>query len=130
MSNFRVQLDDPRMVNDPTITPPKPAFESFTEPKRRAKRPFVVVGAVIASIIMIAGIGGFLYYQSLKRTPQYSLALLVDAAKHDDKQTVNELIDIDAVVDDFMPQIMTKPVELYGPSIPASLLQEITTLPH
>src|SRR5258706_12922430 len=109
MSNFRVQLDEPTVRHE--VGASKPVFDGFTEPKRRSRRPFAIAGAVILSIIAIASVSGFLYYQSLKRTPQYSLALLVDAAKRDDKQTVNQFIDIDAVVDDFMPQIMTKAVE-------------------
>jgi len=93
-----------------------------------SKRPFAIAGLVFLSVLVIAGIGVFLYYQSLKSTPQYSLALLVDAAKRDDQQTINELIDIDAVVDDFMPQILTKAVELYGRGMPSSVIQRMTAI--
>jgi len=93
-----------------------------------SKRSFRVIAAVIFSILLAAGVGGFLYYQSLKRTPQYSLALLVDAAKRDDQQTINQLIDIDAVVDDFMPQIMLKAVELYGRGMPPAIIDKMTAL--
>ena len=48
---------------------------------------------------------GCLYWRSLRSTPQYSLALLVDAAKRGDNAAVDSLIDSDAVVDDFMPQV-------------------------
>ena len=93
-----------------------------------SKRPFTIAAVVASSILLIAGVGGLLYYQSLKDTPQYSLALLVDAAKRDDRQTINELIDIDAVVDDFMPQIISKAVELYGRGMPTVIVDKIAKL--
>ncbi|MEP6787831.1 MAG: hypothetical protein ABJB40_05325 [Acidobacteriota bacterium] len=93
-----------------------------------SKRPFAIAGLVVLSVLVVAGVGGLLYYQSLKRTPQYSLALLVDAAKHDDQQTINQLIDIDAVVDDFMPQILSKAVELYGRGMPPVIIDKMTAL--
>lgn len=92
------------------------------------KHPVAIAGLVFLSVLVIAGVGGFLYYQSLKRTPQYSLALLVDAAKRDDPQTINELIDIDAVVEDFVPQIMTKAVELYGRGMPSVVVEKVAKL--
>lgn len=92
------------------------------------KRPFLLAVIVVASLLVVAGGGAFLYYQSLKETPQYSLALIVDAAKRDDKGAVNELIDIDAVVDDFMPQIIKKAVELYGRGMPEAVVQKVAQI--
>jgi hypothetical protein len=93
-----------------------------------SKRAFKIAGILLLSILLIACGGGFIYYRSLMNTPQYSLALIVDAAKRDDKATINELIDIDAVVDDFMPQIFKKAVELYGRGMPDAVVQKIATL--
>ena len=92
-----------------------------------SKRPFAIAGFVVLAVVAIAGIGGFLYYQSLKRTPQYSLALLVDAAKRDDKTEIESLIDINAVVDDFMPQVTDKAVELYGRGLPPQVIDRVAT---
>lgn len=92
------------------------------------KRPFLLAVIIVASLFVVAGGGVFLYYQSLKDTPQYSLALIVDAAKRDDKAKVNELIDIDAVVDDFMPQIIKKAVELYGRGMPDAVIQKTASI--
>ena len=93
-----------------------------------SKRPFLIAIIVVASLFAVAGVCGFIYYQSLKQTPQYSLALIVDAAKRDDKATVNELIDIESVVDDFMPQIVKKAVELYGRGMPDAVIQKATQI--
>ena len=93
-----------------------------------SKRPFAIAGFVLLGIVLVAGIGALLYYQSLKRTPQYSLALLVDAAKRDDTDEIAELVDIGAVVDDFMPQVTGKAIELYGRGQPPEVLRNVARL--
>ena len=113
MSSFRIDLDEP----------PKGMFDA---PKRRSRKPFVIAAGVLAGLALIAFVGGFLYWQSLKGTPQYSLALLVDAAKRDDKSVIAEQIDIDAVVDDFVTQITGKAVELYGRGISQGIVEKLT----
>lgn len=75
-----------------------------------------------------AGAASYLYWQHLKTTPQYSLALIVDAAKRDDQATVGELVDIDSVVDDFLPQITGKAVELYGRGLPPDTIQRVARI--
>lgn len=124
MSSFRVDLDDPPKGKFESA----PMFAASRVPKRRSRRPFVIVAGVLAAIALLTFVGGFLYWQSLKSTPQYSLALLVDAAKHDDQKTIGEIVDIDAVVDDFVPQIMDKAVELYGRGLPPQILGRVAML--
>ena len=117
MSSFRVELGE---TNE--NTPPERRREST------AMRTVRWIARIFLLVLLLAGIGGYFYYQSLKSTPQYSLALVVDAAKRDDQQTVNDLIDIDAVVDDFMPQIISKAVELYGRGMPPVIIDKMTKL--
>ena len=93
-----------------------------------SKRPFAIAGIVIFVVLLIAGVGSYVYWQSLKSTPQYSLALLVDAAKRDDQKTIDSLVDVDSVVDDFLPQITGKAVELYGRGLPPTIVGQLTKL--
>ncbi|MEZ5423409.1 MAG: hypothetical protein R2682_10005 [Pyrinomonadaceae bacterium] len=88
-------------------------------------RVFKIVGIAIASIAVIAGVAALLYWQSLKETPQYSLALIVDAAKRDDQAELDSLVDIDAITDNFTPQVTTKAVELYGKGLPPSVIDRL-----
>ena len=87
------------------------------------KQLFLIIATVLLTIFVVGIIGGLIYYQGLRSTPQYSLALLVDAAKRDDTNEINELVNIDAVADDFMPQVMSKAVELYGRGLPPPLIK-------
>jgi len=93
-----------------------------------SKRLFAITAAVVLGILLIAGIGFAIYYQTLRSTPQYSLALLVDAAKRDDKAEIDRLVDINAVVDDFMPQVTGKAIELYGRGQPPEVLRQVARL--
>lgn len=93
-----------------------------------SRRLFAITAAVVVSILLIVGIGGGLYYRSLQNTPQYSLALLVDAAKRDDTQAIEEFIDINALVEDFVPQVTGKAIELYGRGVPQPVLAKVARL--
>ncbi|NJM54342.1 MAG: hypothetical protein HC846_13755 [Blastocatellia bacterium] len=78
--------------------------------------------------MLIGAIGGYFYWQSVKKTPQYSLALLVDAARRDDKNQVAQIIDTEQVVNNFVPQISEKAVELYGRNLPPSIINRVALL--
>jgi hypothetical protein len=76
------------------------------------------VRKVLAFVALIAGaalavlvVGSYVRWQSYKKSPAYSLALLVDAAQRDDRRTIDELIDSNRVAENFIPQIAGK---VYG----------------
>ena len=87
--------------------------EIRTAPSRSRKTVLTIAG-VLLSLVAVAVLGGYFYWRSFENTPQYSLALLVEAARRDDQAVVDEIVEIDTVVDDFLPQITGKAVELYG----------------
>ncbi len=84
------------------------------------------VGSVI--VVALAGIGGYLYWRSFRDTPQYSLALMIDAAKRGDDVAVDRLVDTDAVVEDFVPQVTDKAAELYGRGLPPDVVTRLATV--
>ena len=99
----------------------------YVEPvkRSRAKAVLLWIAGIVAAIAIVSAIGFYFYWQSMKSTPQYSLALIVDAAKQNDQKTVDQLVDIDAVVDDFLPQVTGKAVELYGRGLPPNIIQRV-----
>jgi len=92
------------------------------------KQTYVIAGTVALTLAVVALIGGLVYYHQLKSSPQYSLALLVDAAKRDDTDEVDTVVNIDAVVEDFMPQVTAKAIELYGRGLSPQAIQKATVL--
>ena len=125
MSKFTVNLEDSKPENRGTTN-----FATL-ESQNAAKKPNVLVkilkifSVALVLILIAGGIGGYLYWRNLKKSPSYSLALLVDAARRDDQKTVDELVDTDAVVDDFLPQITDKAVELYGRNLAPATIQRM-----
>jgi hypothetical protein len=129
MSKFAIDLKESQKVIETDV--PKmasaPEFSGYQKPKKRSvfTKVLGILAMVLVLILLVGAVGGYFYWQNLKKTPQYSLALLVDAARRDDRKTVEELVDTNAVVDDFMPQITGKAVELYGRGLPPATLAKI-----
>ena len=92
------------------------------------KTVMVTLIAVAAVAVLACSIGSYLYWQSLRSTPQYSLAMIVDSAKRDDQEGVSKLVDTDAVVEDFVPQVTGKAIELYGRGLSSNVIQRVTRI--
>lgn len=92
------------------------------------KKFFLIAGGVALVLAVVGGITSFIYWQSLKSTPQYSLASLVSAARNNDKESIDQLVDTNAVVDDFVPQVTGKAAELYGRGISGTVLSQLTSV--
>ncbi|MGI9056551.1 MAG: hypothetical protein ACR2F2_12200 [Pyrinomonadaceae bacterium] len=105
-----------------------PTFGLTDAPKKksRVKKILGILAISLGAIFLIALVVGFFYWRSVKTTPQYSLALLVDAARRGDQAEIDKLVDVDAVVDDFVPQITDKAVELYGRGIAPLVVNKIS----
>ncbi len=116
MSNFVVNLNEPQADKEPETVVAPSILENQNAPKKKSVwlKVLKIFGGLLVLFLIVGAIGGYFYWRNLKTTPQYSLALLVDAARRDDQKTIDELVNTDAVVDDFMPQITDKAVELYG----------------
>jgi hypothetical protein len=126
MSKFIVDLGDTPSSGQPAHSP-LAEYAVVRERGKRRKILKIVAGAVLV-LLVAGGIAGYFYWQNLKKTPQYSLALLVDAARRDDQKTIDDVINTNAVVDDFMPQITGKAIELYGRGLPPETISRISLI--
>jgi hypothetical protein len=86
----------------------------------------IFISLILLAVVVTAA--GCLYWRSLKTTPQYSLALLIDAARRNDKSAVGSLVDTDKVVDDFVPQIVNSAVDMYGRGLPAQTIANLAVV--
>ena len=102
-------------------------FGGFSDsPRASGRRRIVLTIFTVLMALVVAGfVGGYMYWQSFKGTPQYALASLVEAARDNDQDRMDQFISIDNVVDDFMPQITGKALELYGRGLPPQTIARV-----
>jgi hypothetical protein len=106
-SRIVVDVDDARRAGrgnpDRTARTPRRARRSSRGAQRK-----VALGAVVVAVLLVVAalIGMFVWYQSYEKSPAYSLALLVDAAARNDRQMVDQLVDIDQVTQSLVPQVV------------------------
>ncbi len=124
MPKFTVDLNEPESAKIDTAIP---KFGEYQTPKKQSVffKVLKILGITLGAALAVGAIGGYFYWQSLKKKPQYSLALIVDAARRDDQKAIDALVDTDAAVDDFLPQITAKAVELYGRNLPQQTIARI-----
>ncbi len=127
MSKIVVNLGEPTGNEKPPRERDVPNFGDYQKPQKSGVfvKVLKIIGFALLAFLVVGGIAGFIYWRNLKKTPQYSLALLVDAARRDDQKTIDELVDTDAVIDDFVPQITDKAVELYGRGLAPATINKI-----
>ncbi|HEU4593972.1 MAG TPA: hypothetical protein VFS10_02305 [Pyrinomonadaceae bacterium] len=87
-------------------------------PGARRRRILSIAALAVAGVVLLVLVGGYAWWQSYKKSPAYSLALLVDAAQRDDMPGVETLIDSDRVAQGFIPQVIEK-LTVGGGPVPA-----------
>ena len=81
----------------------------------------IVLGVLLAGLI----VGGYFYWQSYKTSPAYSLALLVDASQRNDQQAFDQIVDINKVVENFVPQVTEKALGQYAAALTAPIRKQV-----
>lgn len=74
----------------------------------RRRRALSIAALVVGGLLLVLLVGSYAWWQSYKRGPAYSLALLVDAAQRDDLPAVEAMIDGDQVAQGFIPQVIER----------------------
>jgi hypothetical protein len=73
-----------------------------------ARRILGIIGIFLLLIIAGVAIAGFFWWRHYQKQPNYSVALLVDAAQRNDSAEMDRLLDIDKISDDFISQVRQK----------------------
>lgn len=61
-------------------------------------RALIVLVLAVAAFVLIAAIGGRLYWEDYQHTPQYSLAMLAHAVANHDWESARQYVDVPAIV--------------------------------
>ena len=86
----------------------------FSKRLGRGGRILSLAGLAVLGLLLVVALAGYLWYQSYKKSPAYSLALVVDAARRDDTEKINELVDADRVAQSLAPQVVNKAMASVG----------------
>ncbi len=118
MAKFNIDIGGDEKENE-TVVAKKvdtPQFKNYEQPKKsgNAKKVIGIIAIILLLCLLVVTVIGYFYWQNVKFQPSYSLGLLVDAAQRGDQKMIDQLIDTDAVIDDFVPQVSEKAIELYG----------------
>ncbi len=118
MAKFNINIGGEEKENETVVAKKSnaPSLGNYEQPKKSGKAKKIIGIAAIAllGIFLVVAVVGYFYWQNVKFQPSYSLGLLVDAAQRGDQKMIDQLLDTDAVIDDFVPQVSEKAIELYG----------------
>jgi hypothetical protein len=95
----------------------------------RMGRVLGVTGLVVVGLLLVALVGSYAWWQSFKKSPPYSLALLLDAAQRDDVQAVETMIDADQIAQGFVPQVIENLAGAGSPISPQARASLTAALP-
>lgn len=106
---------------------PAAAPAARRQPKRRRRwvRVLAIVAIIFVAIIVVVAIAAFFSWRHFQATPEYSVALLVDAAQRNDQAELAKLIDEDEIAKNMIGNVSQKAVARYGGALNASTQQQI-----
>ena len=87
-----------------------------------------MLALVVVACIVVVAIAGFFSWRRFQASPEYSLALLVDAAQRNDQEQIANLIDDDEVAKNMIAAVSQKAIERYGGTMNATTQQQIDKL--
>lgn len=104
-----------------------PAKSPAARPQRRRRWPKVLAVLAICFLLFIGviAIGGFFAWRHFQSSPEYSLALLVDAAQRNDTNALAQRIDEDEIAKNMMTTVSQKASARYGVAMNAATQQQI-----
>jgi hypothetical protein len=109
---------------------PRAGAQVYQAPGKTRRWPKVVAILLILIFVgvLAVAIGGFLYWRHFQTTPAYSIALIIDAAQHNDMQSFQKQIDDDAIAKNLIAEVTQKAQDRYGISLSPALQKQIDTM--
>jgi hypothetical protein len=86
------------------------------------------LGLILGGLLITGFAAVFFWWQHYKTTPAYSLALLVDAAQRNDAAVFDRIIDMEKVIDNFVPQLAQRATAGLASDLATSLRRQLESL--
>ena len=92
---------------------------------RRWLRVLGILALLVLVAVVVAAVGGFLYWRNYQTTPAYTLVLLADAAQRKDVAAFETLINDDEIAKNMVASVSQKAASRYGLAINSSVQAQI-----
>jgi len=92
---------------------------------RRWLRVLGILFGLIVVVLVVAGVGGFLYWRHYQTTPAYTVALLIDAAQRNDAAELEKRINDDEIGKNMVATVSQKAAGRYGLAINSSVQSQV-----
>lgn len=104
-----------------------PSKSPAARPQRRRRWPKVLAVLAICLLVFVGviAIAGFFAWRHFQSSPEYSLALLVDAAQRNDTNALAQRIDEDEIAKNMMTSVSQKASARYGVAMNAATQQQV-----
>ena len=87
----------------PSQSNSQPKLQPKSKPGRKKRIALLLI--VVLAMLLIPPVGAFFWWQHFKSSPAYYLAMLVDAVHRNDKATVDQIVAMDQITDNFATQV-------------------------
>lgn len=94
----------------------------------RWRRILAILFGLVVVVLVVALIGGFLWWRHYQTTPVYTLTLLVDAAQRNDVAEFQKRIDDEEIAKNMVGTVSQKAASRYGVAISSSVQQQIDSV--
>ena len=102
-------------------------------PGGSGKRPGLARLLLIIAVVLLllaggVAAGGYLWWRNYQNRPAYSLAVLADASQRKDNATVDSMLDMDKVTEDFVSQVRKHTVGSFSSALPPDWAAKLDSL--
>jgi len=95
---------------------------------RRWLRIVAILFGLLLVVIIAAAAGGYFWWRHYQTTPEYTLALIVDAAQRNDLVDFQKRIDDEEIAKNMLAAVSEKAAGRYGLALSGSMQQQIDSL--
>ena len=93
-------------------------------------RVLAILSGLVLVVVVVAVVGGFLWWRNYQSTPTYTLTLLIDAAQRNDPAEFQKRLNDDEIAKNMVASVSQKAAARYGLAFNSSVQQRIeTTVP-
>ena len=96
--------------------------------RRRWPRVLAILAALVLVFLVVASVGGFIWWRHYQSPPAYTLTLLIDAAQRNDLAEFQKRIDDDEIAKNMIASVSQKAAGRYGFALNSSIQGQIDTL--